>query len=546
MIHRGANSASADSVERPPVAPAPPRITAVLFDMDGVVTDTAQAHAAAWKRLFDEYLRRRADQQDEPFKPFDPVRDYRDYVDGKPRYDGVESFLDGRGITLPRGSADDAPDSETLCGLGNRKNRYFRDWLARHRVATFPGTLALIRKLKQAGIKVAVFSSSRNAEAVLRNAGVLALFDVRIDGNDLVKYRLPGKPDPAMLREAAARLATTPQHAAVIEDAVAGVEAGVRGGFGLVIGVDRGGNGAALRRAGAELVVADPAELTVASANALVIKKLSSRPLVRDRELELQRRLSGKVPMVFLDYDGTLTPIVEDYTKALLSADMRAALAELGKRCTVAIVSGRDLGLLRRLVQLDSLYYAGSHGFEVSGPSGWHDRLEKGIAFLPQLDAAETQLRQRLGGIAGHAVERKRFAIAVHYRRAAAADCTRIEAVVDRVLCEHQELRKGYGKKVFELRPDLDWDKGRAVLWLFDRLRPRHTDAVALYVGDDITDEDAFRALADNGLNFVVRGAEDRPTAADYALADTADVKRLLEFLTEQASATSRPAGTRL
>ncbi len=520
-------------------AGAPARMEAVLFDMDGVITDTAEAHAAAWKCLFDDYLRRRANELGEPFKPFDPVRDYREYVDGKPRCDGVASFLDSRGITLPRGSADDASDAATICGLGNRKNRYFRDWLDNHPVRAFPGTLALLAALKQAGIKVAVFSSSRNAELVLRQAGVLDLFDARVDGNDLVTYRLAGKPDPAMLCAVAARLGVPPARAAVIEDAIAGVEAGVRGGFALVVGVDRDGNAERLKRTGADLVVGDLAELTTGSDQVLAVKRLSNRPLFRDREDEIRQRLSGSVPVVFLDYDGTLTPIVEDHTKAFLPAAMRAALAELCQYCTVAIVSGRGLDVLRGLVQLDTLYYAGSHGFEIAGPEGWSDSLEKGVAFLPELDAAETQLRQRLAGIAGHAVERKRFSIAVHYRRAATADCPRIETVVDEVLTTHRGLRKGYGKKVFEIRPDIDWDKGHAVFWLLDRLKPDGAAAMPLYVGDDITDEDAFRGLAGRGLGLVVRGTDDRATAADYALADTGDVKHLLEFLTGIARAGS-------
>ncbi|MGE5271080.1 MAG: HAD family hydrolase, partial [Thiohalocapsa sp.] len=147
------------------------------------------------------------------------------------RYDGVESFLASRGIALPHGNAEDDPDRETICGLGNRKNRYFAAWLEQNRVRAFPGTLAFIDGLKRTGIRIAVFSSSRNSEAVLRSAGVLELFDARVDGNDLVKQRLAGKPDPAMLLEAAARLGVTPKRAAVVEDAIAGVEAGVRGGL---------------------------------------------------------------------------------------------------------------------------------------------------------------------------------------------------------------------------------------------------------------------------------------------------------------------------
>jgi trehalose 6-phosphate phosphatase len=236
-------------------------LDAVLFDMDGVVTDTAEAHALAWKRLFDAYLNERAARVGEPYQPFDADRDYHQFVDGVPRYDGVERFLASRGITLPRGDPDDDPGRETICGLGNRENRYFQDWLKAHQVRAFPGTLAFIRQLKGAGLKVALFSSSRNAVPVLRSAGALHLFDALVDGDDLVDLRLPGKPDPAMLLETARRLRVQPARAAIVEDAIAGVEAGVRGGFRVVIGIDRDHNGEALLHAGASLVVGDLDEL---------------------------------------------------------------------------------------------------------------------------------------------------------------------------------------------------------------------------------------------------------------------------------------------
>jgi alpha,alpha-trehalase len=245
--------------------------------------------------------------------------------------------------------------------------------------------------------------------------------------------------------------------------------------------------------------------------------------------------LTGKALAVFLDYDGTLTPIVEDHARAFLGDDMRAAVATLADYCKVAVVSGRDLRTLRDLVQLDGVAYAGSHGFEIAGPEGLGS-LEKGAEFLPVLDDAEDRLRARLAGVAGHAVERKRFSIAVHFRRAALKDEGRIEAVVDAVLSACPGLRKGYGKKVFELRPDIDWDKGRAVDWLLGRLGAARTTVLPIYVGDDVTDEDAFRALAGRGVTLVVQGSDDRLTTADYALADTDEVRQFLRFLREIAA----------
>jgi trehalose-phosphatase len=272
----------------------------------------------------------------------------------------------------------------------------------------------------------------------------------------------------------------------------------------------------------------------------IAVPTLDQVPLVWEREGEIRARLEGRSPVVFLDYDGTLTPIVEDHTKAVLSDDMRATVAALARRCQVAIVSGRDVATMRDLVRLDALYYAGSHGFEIGGPAGWHDAIEKGVEALPDLDHAEGELRERLEGIPGHAVERKRFSIAIHYRRAAPGDVDRITRVVDRIASDHRQLRRGSGKKVLRLQPDIDWDKGHAVLWLLERLGLDRPDVVPMYIGDDVTDEDAMQVLRDRGIGIVVRGEDDaRETAARYALADCDDVRRFLKMLTSLAEGTS-------
>jgi alpha,alpha-trehalase len=235
---------------------------AVIFDLDGVVTRTADVHADAWKQLFDEYLATRARRLGETFTPFDREADYRRFVDGKPRSEGVASFLGSRGIELPLGSPDDPEERETVCGLGNRKNRYFLDALDRKGPDAYPTTLALIARLRRRGVRTAVVSASRNCAAVLEAAGIGDLFDTKVDGVDAAELGLAGKPDPATFAAAARRLGVDPLRAAVIEDASAGVEAGRRGGFGLVVGVDRGAQSEALAAAGADVVVADLAELT--------------------------------------------------------------------------------------------------------------------------------------------------------------------------------------------------------------------------------------------------------------------------------------------
>jgi len=238
----------------------PKEIRACVFDLDGVITDTASVHAAAWTRMFDDFLGSRPKVSGEDLRPFEPD-DYRRYVDGKPRYDGVKSFLESRGISIPYGSPEDTPELETICGLGNRKNAEFQRHLDENGVKVFPDTIAFVSGLHKRGIRTAVISASRNCLPVLRAAGVEDLFETRVDGVVAAELGLPGKPDPAVFLEAAKRLGAAPDQTAIVEDALAGVEAGRRGKFALVIGVDRTGHGDDLLENGATVVSNDLAQL---------------------------------------------------------------------------------------------------------------------------------------------------------------------------------------------------------------------------------------------------------------------------------------------
>ena len=237
----------------------PETITAWLFDLDGVVTDTASIHGRAWKRLFDGYLERRAGGG--AFEPLRLPEDYLAHIDGKPRYEGVRDFLAARGITLPWGDPDDAPGDDTVCALGNTKNDWFNEVLAKEGVPVFDKCVALIDRLRARGLKTACVSSSKNCRPVLATAGLADRFDTVVDGTDLEREGLRGKPEPDTYVRAAERLGATPAEAAVFEDALSGVEAGRRGGFGLVVGVDRGAGAAALEAQGADRVVADAGDL---------------------------------------------------------------------------------------------------------------------------------------------------------------------------------------------------------------------------------------------------------------------------------------------
>ena len=232
----------------------------MLFDLDGVLTVTATVHARCWKRMFDDYLLGRADVGHEPWRPFELPADYRRFVDGKPRYDGVRSFLTSRGIPLSDGEPTDEPTAETVCGLGNRKSAMFHDVLRSEGVETYPGSVAVVQHLRARRVRAAVVSSSRNCKAILDAAGIADLFAIRIDGLVAERLGLAGKPSPDTFLHAVDELGVVPSQAAVVEDAIAGVEAGRAGGFGLVVGIDRGAAAHELTHTGADVVVADLGE----------------------------------------------------------------------------------------------------------------------------------------------------------------------------------------------------------------------------------------------------------------------------------------------
>ncbi|OMC36726.1 hypothetical protein A5740_00170 [Mycobacterium sp. GA-1841] len=242
----------------------PEQITACLFDLDGVLTDTASVHKKAWKAMFDEFLRTRSEQSGEPFVAFDIDDDYLRYVDGKRREDGVRSFLASRGIVLPEGTPKDPTTVDTIEGLGNRKNAMFHQTLKRDGVEVFEGSRRYLEAAVKAGLRRAVVSSSANTEEVLKITGLDTFIEQRVDGVTMRDENLPGKPAPDSFLRAAELLGVAPAQAAVFEDALAGVAAGRAGKFGSVIGVDRVGQAAELRRDGADVVVTDLGELLVA------------------------------------------------------------------------------------------------------------------------------------------------------------------------------------------------------------------------------------------------------------------------------------------
>ena len=250
-------------------------------------------------------------------------------------------------------------------------------------------------------------------------------------------------------------------------------------------------------------------------------------PSALDRMEQIEECLEGRTPAIFLDYDGVLTPIVRRAEDALISPQMRQAVRSLAGLCTVAVVSGRDLQDVKQMAGIDGIVYAGSHGFDIEGPAGLHLEFQKGVEYLPALDRGEEKLSKRLADIGGVRLERKRFALAVHFREVAEQDIASVEEAVDGVVRDIRGLRKTGGKKIFELRPDIDWDKGKAVRFLMEKLHLEGPQVVPFYLGDDLTDEDAFKELKGGGVGIVVRD-EERPTMADYALENPDEVRDFL------------------
>ncbi|NGP54485.1 trehalose-phosphatase [Thioalkalivibrio sp. XN8] len=520
--------------ERTDNALDPRELDGFVFDLDGVLTRTAELHAEAWKRAFDEFLQQRAGNNGDSHRPFEIDPEYYRYVDGKPRYDGAASFLESRDISIPRGSEDDEPGAETVCGIANRKNELFLELLENGGVQTYESSVRFIEGLRGEGLRTAVVSSSRNCVPVLAAAGLLELFDTKVDGRDIASRGLTGKPAPDIFAEAARELHIRPAHSAAVEDSGAGVEAARAAGFGLVIGLNRGGaeQSAALREHGAHRVVDDLAELGFRGGAAAAG---GAEPPEAALDV-LTERLADRAPAVFLDYDGTLTPIVDRPEDALLSTDMRNVLARLADACVTAVISGRDLDDVRELVALDNLVYAGSHGFDIRLPDGRSESPAAARQAQPALEQVAGELQRRLERISGTLVEHKRFAVTVHFRLVADTDMEHVEAVLDEVAASHGELRRRGGKKIAEFLPDLDWDKGAALEWLLEVLGRDDPSCYApVYLGDDTTDEDAFAVLDEHGIGIAV-GRGPGETAAHATVASTREVKALLEWLCERAA----------
>jgi len=524
---------------------------AVIFDLDGVITKTALVHGAAWKGVFDEYLRYREEKYGEKFVEFTHENDYLPYVDGKPRYEGVKSFLESRGVDIPYGETEDAPENETICGIGNRKNIKFLEILETEGAQLYGSTVKLIKDLKNNGVRIGVASSSKNCKFVLKSAGIEDLFETRVDGEVSARIGLKGKPEGDIFVTAAADLGASPASSVVVEDATSGVQAGRNGAFGLVIGIARENNEDELQSNGADVVVSDMEHIDVAW-----IKRWFDR---RPRGLfecwdtqpegELERTgldagdanislnpvfhncakkllLGKKRPVFFFDYDGTLTPIVEKPELAVISDEMRDIVKRVSGKYMTAIVSGRARGDVENLLGIKGLIYAGNHGFDIKGPdiSMIYPPAAESVSVIKEVTA---RLSGELASIPGLLIEKKDFSLAVHYRLVDEKKIPGIEKRVTEETGASDRLRLMKGKKVFEILPAIDWDKGKAVRWIMEVLDLSWGGTSVVYIGDDTTDEDAFRMVRTRGTGILVSD-KDKYSSADFCLRTPDDVKAFL------------------
>ena len=491
-----------------------------LFDLDGVITNTASLHASAWKTMFDQFLEAYGKAQGQSYQFLSIAEDYPRYIDGKPRLEGIRAFLASRGISLPEGRPDDGEANWTVQGLGNWKNQLFRELLADKPVEVYQENVDKIWEWRKSGIKTAVISSSKNCATILDQTKLEALFDVRVDGVLASRLGLKGKPQPDIFLEGVRRLGLKPSECLVFEDALSGVQAGNEGDFGLVIGITTTNTASELIKNGADLAVE----------NFDTLSSVVWQPRHQAEQLadaltapDIHSAMASRKPALFFDYDGTLTPIVNNPQDAILSPAMRDQLEALAPHFPIAIISGRDRTHVKDLVQLDNVYYAGSHGFDISGPNGMAMESSEAQALLPHLDQAEQHLTEQTAELEGVLVERKRFAIAVHYRNASETVIPDLKALIENLACNYQDLKIARGKKIFELKPNVDWDKGKAMEWLMDQLGLNAPQTVPFYLGDDLTDEDAFRVLIDKGFGILV-GDHGHRTFAGHQLAGTDQV----------------------
>lgn len=483
---------------------------AILFDLDGVITDTRDIHFKSWKMLFENFFKERGIA-----RKFSEI-EYKQYFDGRPREDGISLFLKAMDINVT--------ESE-FHSLKNNKNIIYLEILGKTKLEVFSDFDLLFHHLKSNDVKTAVVSSSQNCRIILSKLNIEDNFNAVVDGVVGKRLNLKGKPSPDYFLEAAKSLGVSSEECAVVEDAVSGVMAGHAGHFFDVFGISRRGAGylKELKMAGANKVISSLEEM-IHPPNALIAWD------------EFKIALGEKDLALFLDFDGTLSDIVESPGVAILRPEIKPILKGLSRSMMIAVVSGRDRSDVKERVGLDSLFYAGSHGFDMSGPGCFHYQLEHLDRILQDLQKVTLELNNLLARDSGVIIERKAFGTAVHYRLADPGLEDTLRVKLHDLLAHYPGLTVKEGKKVFEIIPDVKWSKGKAVLKLLEILNLNPKQTIPIYIGDDITDEDAFTSLQRTGISIRVDDDDNVKTHADYVLKNPGEVFSFLDHVLQTYS----------
>jgi trehalose-phosphatase len=499
---------------------------AVVIDLGGVLVHTALIHINAWEQVFTEYF------PDKGEGPLFSENDYYTYFAGKPRYGRLQIFLNSKNINLPFGNEKDLPGDQTICSLENKKAKLFTRLINEGKLQVYEKAVEKIKYWKAKGLKTAVVSSDEKFKKALNLAEISNLFDVKIDSASSRKMGLKEKPEADLYVEAAKELDLPPESCVLFDDSVAGLQAGSKANYGLVVGVNRTNNRKELSENGADMVIDTFQDFDLFDNAEIDDWFIQSIPPFASEYSKIGKAVYKKIPVVFLDYDGTLTPIVQQPEDAILSKEMQDVLRECAAKFKVAAVSGRDMDDLRSKINIDNLIYAGSHGFRISGPGGLYMEHEKSAELLPKLDRMEEKLNTVFSNTTeGVRVERKRFAIAVHYRNAGAEDIPYIKQKVYETNSGRTGFKVGEGKMILEIKPDINWHKGKAVLWILEKLNLADTSRyIPIYIGDDVTDEDAYEVLKNRGMGIQV-GPGAKNTAAHFRLKNVYQVRLLLKEL---------------
>ena len=501
-------------------------IKALVVDMSEVLIRTASINKAAWESVFGEFFK--IHNLEQSFAS----EDYYTWFEGEPKFERVKNFLSSRNVNIPFGSQNEQAGFDTICGLEKKKSKLFTQMLNEGHLQVYEKVVQNIRVWKEKGIRTAIVSSDENFKKALNLSGLKDLFDVRIDGHSSRKKGLKEKPEADLYIRATKKLGIPPESCILIDDSVPGMQAGSKANFGLVVGINRRNIRKQLSENGADLVIDNFGEPDLF--NDPEIQAWFSQPIApfASQYVRIMELVYEKTPVLFLDYDGTLTPIVQHPEDACISEEMRNMLRECAGRFTVAAISGRDMDDLKSRINLPELVYAGSHGFRISGPAGLYHEHEKTIEILPKLDMMEEKLQLAFqNSIEGVQVERKRYAIAIHYRNVESEDIPLIGKKIRSVVSGSHDLKIGEGKKIFEIKPAVEWHKGKAVLWILEKLGLTDRNKyIPIYIGDDVTDEDAYEALKGWGIGIQV-GPGAANTAAMFRRKNVYQVRIFLKEL---------------